>query len=125
MKTPTLLGIFIVGLSFIGIIIASFRLTLLFPDELETIYLEFFIIWLAGLFGGIGLGYGNRENFGFSENNVSTILGGIGLVTSFVISVLMFIFNTHPVSGVLLAFISSIIAAFGVYMVVISTQESY
>ncbi|MFX0122295.1 MAG: hypothetical protein ACFFAE_01560 [Candidatus Hodarchaeota archaeon] len=119
MKTPTLIGtlIFMISLM-IAIIIAL-------PPYPETPYLELFLIWFGGIIGGIGLGYGNRESFGFDEGNTATVVGGLGLGWSILISFLLYYYNLQPIDRVVLSFISSLIAIFGLYMVIVSTQESY
>lgn len=118
MKTPTLIGtlIFVISLM-IAIIIAL-------PPQ-ETAYIELFLIWFGGVVGGIGLGYGNRESFGFDEGNNATILGGLGLGWSILISFLMYYYQYPPIDRVLVSFVSSLVAILGLYMVIVSTQESY
>jgi len=125
MKTPTLIGTLIFGSSFLVVAIAAIRLDFLITDLPETQYFELFFIWLAGIIAGIGIGYGNRESFGYNEGNTATIIGGLGLVGSMVISVWMFIMESPPLPGVIIAFIGAVLAVIGLYIVVVSTQETY
>jgi len=118
MKTPTLIGtlIFVISLM-IAIIIAL-------PPQ-DTPYIELFLIWFGGVVGGIGLGYGNRESFGFDEGNNATIVGGLGLGWSILVSFLMYYYQYPPVDRVILSFVSSLVAIIGLYMVIVSTQEKF
>ncbi len=125
MKTPTLIGTIIFGISFLIIAIATFRIDFLFPTLEENQYFELFFIWIAGIVGGIGLGYGNRESFGYGNNNAATIIGGLGFIGTIVLSVLMIIYETPPIEGIGVAFVSAILAIIGLYMVAVSTQDSF
>ncbi|MFX0184508.1 MAG: hypothetical protein ACFE95_15605 [Candidatus Hodarchaeota archaeon] len=125
MKTPTLIGTLIFVISFLVVAIAAVQLGVLVPDLAGQQYFELFFIWIAGVVGGIGLGYGSRESFGYSENTNATIVGGIGLGASIIIAVWMLITGTPPLEGIILAFVSAILAIIGLYMTVVSTQESY
>ena len=119
MKTPTLIGtlIFMISLM-IAIIIAL-------PPYPQTPYLELFLIWFGGVVGGIGLGYGNRQSFGFDEGNNATIVGGLGLGWSILVSFLLYYYQFQPLNTVVISFVSSLVAILGLYMVIVSTQESY
>ncbi|WP_455142012.1 hypothetical protein [Candidatus Hodarchaeum mangrovi] len=125
MKTPTLIGTLIFGSSFLIVAIAAIRLDFILTDLPETQYFELFFIWIAGIIGGIGIGYGNRESYGYNEGNTATIIGGLGLVGSMIITVWMFIMESPPLLGVIIAFISAVLAVIGLYIVVVSTQETY
>ncbi|MFX0051067.1 MAG: hypothetical protein ACFFAJ_14805 [Candidatus Hodarchaeota archaeon] len=125
MKTPTLIGTIIFVISFLVVAIAAIRLDVFVPAEAGKQYFELFFIWISGVVGGIGLGYGSRESFGYSENSNATIIGGIGLGASLIIAVWMFIMETPPLAGIILAFVGAILAIIGLYMTVVSTQESY
>ncbi|MHA1214294.1 MAG: hypothetical protein ACTSR2_09295 [Candidatus Hodarchaeales archaeon] len=125
MKTPALIGTLIFGSSLLVVAIAALRLDFIFKDLAKQEYFELFFIWLSGIVGGIGLGYGSRESFGYNDGNTATIIGGLGLVGSMVISVWMFVMGSPPLPGVLIAFIGAILAIIGLYMVTVSTQESY
>ncbi|MFX0171666.1 MAG: hypothetical protein ACFE9L_07080 [Candidatus Hodarchaeota archaeon] len=125
MKTPTLIGTIIFVISFLVVAIAAIRLDVFVPAESGKQYFELFFIWISGVVGGIGLGYGSRESFGYSENSNATIIGGIGLGASLIIAVWMFIMETPPLPGIILAFVGAILAIIGLYMTVVSTQESY
>ncbi len=119
MKTPTLLGTLIFVISLLIAVVISF------PPPGQTAYAELFLIWIGGVVGGIGLGYGNRDSFGFDEGNGATVVGGLGLGLSIVVSFLLY-FYEHPASDrVIIAFVGSLIAILGLYMVVVSSQESY
>ncbi|UCE13664.1 MAG: hypothetical protein JSV04_00475 [Candidatus Heimdallarchaeota archaeon] len=130
MKTPTLIGAIIFMISLMIAIIAILRLDFIIQlleertvDEKQ--YFEFFFLWISGVIGGLGLGYGNRESsYGYSEGSTPTIIGGLGLGGVIVISVLMLISGT-PVPGIGVTFIAAILAILGLYMVAVSTQESY
>lgn len=119
MKTPTLIGTLIFVISLLIAVIISF------PPPGQTPYAELFLIWIGGVVGGIGLGYGNRESFGFDEGNSATVVGGLGLGLSIVVTFL-FYFYEHPASDrVIIAFIGSLVAILGLYILVVSSQESY
>lgn len=129
MKTPTLIGAIIFMISLMIAVIAILRLDFIIQllegravDEKQ--YFELFFLWISGVVGGLGLGYGSRESFGYSEGNTPTIIGGLGLGGVIVISVLMLISGT-PVQGIGATFIAAILAILGLYMVAVSTQESY
>ncbi|MFX1285405.1 MAG: hypothetical protein ACFFB5_17295 [Promethearchaeota archaeon] len=119
MKTPTLIGTLIFVISIMIAVITAL------PPQPETPYIELFLIWIGGIVGGIGLGYGNRESFGFDEGNSATIIGGLGLGWSILISFLMYYYGHPPFERVIISFVGSIVAIIGLYMVVVSTQESY
>ncbi len=125
MKTPTLIGTIILAISLLIAVIAIFRLDFLDQSLEQKEYFDLFFIWICGVVGGIGLGYGNRESFGYGEGNTGTIIGGLGLAGCIVISALMFIYENPPLQGVIITFISAILALIGLYMMVVSTQESY
>jgi len=125
MKTPTIIGTLIFVISILVVAIAAVQLEFLDPDLAGQQYFELFFIWIAGVVGGIGLGYGSRESFGYSEDTNATIIGGIGLGASIIIAVWMIITGTPPLQGIILAFVGAILAIIGLYMTVVSTQESY
>jgi multisubunit Na+/H+ antiporter MnhG subunit len=87
MKTPTIIGTLIFVISILVVAIAAVQLEFLDPDLAGQQYFELFFIWIAGVVGGIGLGYGSRESFGYSEDTNATIIGGIGLGASIIIAV--------------------------------------
>jgi len=118
-KTPTLIGTLIFVISIMIAVITAL------PPPPDPPYVELFIIWFGGLVGGIGLGYGNRESFGFDEGNNATIIGGLGLGWSILISFLMYYYEYPPFERVITSFVSALVAIVGLYMVVVSTQESY
>ncbi|MFX0013602.1 MAG: hypothetical protein ACFFB2_10665 [Promethearchaeota archaeon] len=119
MKTPTLIGTLIFVVSIMIAVITAL------PPAPEKAYLELFLIWIGGVVGGIGLGYGNRESFGFDEGNNATIIGGLGLGWSILVSFLMYYYGHPPLERVIISFIGSLVAIIGLYMLVVSTQESY
>ncbi len=119
MKTPTLIGTLIFVISIMIAVITAL------PPPPDPPYVVLFIIWFGGLVGGIGLGYGNRESFGFDEGNNATIIGGLGLGWSILISFLMYYYEYPPFERVITSFVSALVAIVGLYMVVVSTQESY
>ena len=125
MKTPTLIGTIIFGISLLVVAIAALRLDFLDPSLPTQEYFELFFIWIAGIVGGIGLGYGGRESYGYGEGNNATIIGGLGLTATIIISVWMFVQDTPPLMGVIVGFIGALLAIVGLYMMVVSTQESY
>ncbi|MHA2246271.1 MAG: hypothetical protein ACXADY_15000 [Candidatus Hodarchaeales archaeon] len=120
MKTPTLIGTLIFVISLLIAFISAL------PPGGEVPYAELFLIWIGGVVGGIGLGYGNRDSFGFDEGNGATVVGGLGLGLSIVVTFL-FYFYEHPADSnrVIMTFIGSLVAILGLYMVVVSSQESY
>ena len=119
MKTPTLLGTLIFVISLLIAVVISF------PPPGQTPYAELFLIWIGGVIGGIGLGYGNRESFGFDEGNSATVIGGLGIGLSIVVSFVIFYYE-HPASDrVIIALIGSFVALIGLYMLAVSSQEKY
>ncbi len=135
MKTPTLIGAIIFVISLMVAVIAILRLDFVVQllegeaaaqeTQYQREYFELFFIWICGVVGGLGLGYGSREGFGYDESNAPTIIGGLGLGGVIVIPVLMLVQGTPPVQGVGATFISAIFAIIGLYMTAVSTQESY
>ncbi|MFX0086982.1 MAG: hypothetical protein ACFFAU_15095 [Candidatus Hodarchaeota archaeon] len=124
MKTPTLIGTIIFMISLLITALAAIELSFFFPEFSEP-YFELFFIWIAGVVGGLGLGYGNRESYGYSEGNNATIIGGLGLAGTMALAVWMLVQGSTPLPGVVMAFIGAILAIVGLYMIVVSTQESY
>ncbi|MHA1977275.1 MAG: hypothetical protein ACW98F_14545 [Candidatus Hodarchaeales archaeon] len=125
MKTPTLIGTIIFGLSILVTAIAAFRLDFIVTDDIRTEYFELFFIWIAGIVGGFGMGYGSRESFGYNEGNNATIIGGMGFIVSVILAIWMLINDYPPVLGIAIAFIGAILAIIGLYIVIVSTQERY
>ncbi|MHA2173938.1 MAG: hypothetical protein ACXAB2_05745 [Candidatus Hodarchaeales archaeon] len=125
MKTPTLVGTIIFGISLLVTAIAVFRLDIFLTGEERIEYFELFFIWIAGVVGGLGMGYGSRESFGYSDGNSSTIIGGLGFVGSFVLAVWMLVNDYPPVLGIVVALVGAILALIGLYIVAVSTQETY
>jgi hypothetical protein len=124
-KTPTLIGTIIFMFSLLATALAVVELSTFFTDLPDNQYFELFFIWIAGVVGGLGLGYGNRESYGYSEGNNATIIGGLGLAGTMVLAVWMLVQETTPVPGIVIAFIGAILAIIGLYMIVVSTQETY
>ncbi|MHA2074586.1 MAG: hypothetical protein ACW97X_08200, partial [Candidatus Hodarchaeales archaeon] len=85
MKTPTLIGTIIFMFSLLATALAVVELSTFFTDLPDNQYFELFFIWIAGVVGGLGLGYGNRESYGYSEGNNATIIGGLGLAGTMVL----------------------------------------
>jgi len=125
MKTPTLLGTIIFGFSILVTAIGALRLDFIITDLLRTEYFELFFIWVTGVIGGIGMGYGSRESFGYNEGNNATIIGGLGFVGSIIIAIWMMVNGSPPLEGVIIALLGAILALIGLYVVVVSTQETY
>ena len=124
-KTPTLIGTIIFMFSLLATALAAVQLSSFFTDIPEKQYFELFFLWIAGVVGGLGLGYGNRESYGYSEGNNATIVGGLGLAGTMVLAVWMLVEKTTPVQGIVIAFIGAILAMIGLYMITVSTQETY
>lgn len=124
MKTPTLVGTIIFGFSILVTAIAAFRLDFIVTGP-RTEYFELFFIWIAGIVGGFGMGYGSRESFGYSEGNNATIIGGMGFIVSVILAIWMLINDYPPMMGITIAFIGAILALIGLYVVIVSTQETY
>jgi hypothetical protein len=124
-KTPTLIGTIIFMFSLLATALAVVELSTFFTDLPDNQYFELFFVWIAGVVGGLGLGYGNRESYGYSEGNNATIIGGLGLAGTMVLAVWMLVQETTPVPGIVIAFIGAILAIIGLYMIVVSTQETY
>jgi hypothetical protein len=125
MKTPTLVGTIIFGFSILVTAIAALRLDFIATDLPRTEYFELFFIWVAGVVGGLGMGYGSRESFGYNEGNNATIIGGLGFVGSIILAIWMLVNEYPPFMGILVAFIGAVLALIGLYIVVVSTQETY
>ncbi len=125
MKTPTLLGTIVFGFSILITAIAVFRLDFILTSEPRDEYFELSFIWIAGIIGGFGMGYGSRESFGYNEGNNATIIGGMGFIVSVILAIWMMINETPPLMGIAIAFVGSILALIGLYIVIVSTQESY
>jgi hypothetical protein len=125
MKTPTLVGTIIFGISILITAIAVFRLDIFLAGDERIEYFELFFIWIAGVIGGLGMGYGSRESFGYSDGNSSTIIGGLGFIGSFLIAVWMLVNDYPPLMGIGIALVGAILALIGLYIVAISTQETY
>ncbi|PWI49164.1 hypothetical protein CEE45_03225 [Candidatus Heimdallarchaeota archaeon B3_Heim] len=125
MKTPTLLGTIIFGFSILVTAIAVFRLDFIVTADARTEYFELFFIWIAGIVGGLGMGYGSRESFGYNEGNNATIIGGLGFIVSVILAIWMMINDSPPFVGIAIAFVGAILALIGLYIVVVSTQETY
>ncbi len=121
MKTPTLIGTLIFVISIMIAVVTALPP----PQYNESPYIELFLIWIGGVVGGIGLGYGNRESFGFDDGNSATIIGGLGLGWSILVSFLMYFYNYPPFERVIIALIGSFVAIIGLYMLVVSSQEKY
>ncbi len=125
MKTPTLIGTIIFMFSLLATALAAVQLSSFFTDIPEKQYFELFFVWISGVVGGLGLGYGNRESYGYSEGNNATIIGGLGLAGTMVLAVWMLVQGSPPVEGIVIAFIGAILAMIGLYMITVSTQETY
>lgn len=124
-KTPTLIGTIIFMFSLLATALAAVQLFSFFTDIPEKQYFELFFVWIAGVVGGLGLGYGNRESYGYNEGNNATIIGGLGLAGTMVLAVWMLVQGSPPVEGIVIAFIGAILAMIGLYMITVSTQETY
>lgn len=125
MKTPTLLGTIIFMISLLITALAAIQLSSFFPD-ISGQYFEVFFLWILGIVGGVGLGYGNRESYGgYDSGSNATIVGGIGLAGSMGLAVWMLVSKTPPMVAVVIGFVASILAIIGCYMIVVSTQETY
>ena len=125
MKTPTLVGTIIFGFSLLVTAIAALRLDFILGTDVRAEYFELFFIWAAGIIGGLGIGYGSRESFGYNEGNNATIIGGLGFIGSIIIAIWMMV-NAHPpFAGIIIALVGAILALIGLYIVVVSTQERY
>ena len=125
MKTPTFIGTIIFGFSILVTAIAALRLDFIITDLPRTEYFELFFVWVAGVIGGIGMGYGSRESFGYNEGNNATIIGGLGFIGSIILAVWMIFSEYPPFFGILIALLGAILALIGLYVVVVSTQETY
>lgn len=125
MKTPTLLGTIIFMISLLITALAAIQLSSFFPD-ISGQYFEVFFLWILGIVGGFGLGYGNRESYGgYDSGSNATIVGGIGLAGSMGLAVWMLVQGSPPMVAVVIGFVASILAIIGCYMIVVSTQETY
>jgi len=125
MKTPTLLGTIIFMISLLITALAAIQLSSFFPD-ISGQYFEVFFLWILGIVGGVGLGYGNRESYGgYDSGSNATIVGGIGLAGSMGLAVWMLVQGSPPMVAVVIGFVASILAIIGCYMIVVSTQETY
>ena len=59
------------------------------------------------------------------KGNNATIIGGLGFVGSIILAIWMFVNDYPPFFGILIALVGAILALIGLYVVVISTQETY
>jgi hypothetical protein len=125
MKTPTLVGTIIFGFSLLVTAIAALRLDFILGTDVRVEYFELFFIWAAGIVGGLGIGYGSRESFGYNEGNNATIIGGLGFIGSIIIAIWMMVNEHPPFAGIIIALVGAILALIGLYIVVVSTQERY
>lgn len=125
MKLPTLIGTIIFGFSILVTAIAALRLDFLLTSEPRTEYFELFFIWIAGIVGGLGMGYGSRESYGYNEGNNATIIGGLGFIGSIIIAIWMMVDGQTPFPGIVIALVGAIMALIGLYIVVVSTQERF
>ena len=125
MKTPTLVGTIIFGFSLLVTAIAALRLDFIIGTDVRVEYFELFFIWAAGIIGGLGIGYGSRESFGYNEGNNATIIGGLGFIGSIILAIWMMVNEYPPFAGIIIALVGSILALIGLYVVVVSTQERY
>lgn len=124
-KTPTFIGTMIFAVSMLAVLIPTFRLDFLDANVGTGTYFELLLIWIAGIVGGLGMGYGSRESYGYGEGNNATIIGGLGLGAAFILVAWFIINETVPLMGVLVAAGSALLAIVGLYMVAVSTQEKY
>jgi hypothetical protein len=124
-RQATFIGTIIFGVSFLAALIPALRLDFLDPNVVPREYFELFLIWITGIVGGLGMGYGSRESYGYGEGNNATIIGGLGLGAGFILVAWFIINDTAPLIGILVAAGSALLAIIGLYMVAVSTQDQY
>lgn len=125
-RTPTFIGTLIFAVSFLVVLIPALQMPILDPNIVGTpAYFELFLVWIAGIIGGLGMGYGSRESYGYGEGNNATIIGGLGLGAALILVAWFIINETAPIIGILAAAGSALLAIIGLYMVAVSTQEKY
>ncbi|MFX0113817.1 MAG: hypothetical protein ACFFB3_04660 [Candidatus Hodarchaeota archaeon] len=126
MKTPTLIGSFILGLSFFVEALAIFELVTvadLFgldaPSEKDRF--ELIWIWIFGVIAGVGLGMGLGPAHGYSSEETSdwTIIGGVAAAGVIGISLWLVITNSDALA-IILAFIAALMAMGGLVLAIAS-----
>ncbi|MHA2233031.1 MAG: hypothetical protein ACXAB4_11115 [Candidatus Hodarchaeales archaeon] len=126
MKTPTLIGSFILGLSFFIEALAVFELVTvadIFGMDAPSDKNRFELIWIwaFGLVAGVGLGMGLGPSTGYSSDETSdwTIVGGVSAAGVIGISLWLVITNSDSL-GIGLAFFAAVMALVGLLLAIAS-----
>lgn len=125
MKTPTLIGSFIFGLSFFVEALAVFELVTVaelfgMDPPSEKTRFELIWIWAFGMVAGVGLGMGLGPALGYTSDETSdwTIVGGVAAAGVIGVS-LWLIMDSDPL-GVGIAFLAAIMALGGLLLAIAS-----
>jgi hypothetical protein len=126
LKTPTLIGSFIFGLSFFVEALAVFELVTvaeLFGMDApsEKTRFELIWIWAFGIVAGVGLGMGLGPAHGYASDETSdwTIVGGVAAAGVIGISLWLLITESDPL-GIGMAFLAAIMALGGLLLAIAS-----
>ena len=137
MKISEFVGGFISGISFLFITLGVIFLVKIQPDLSpdqdiwKNLYLELWIPYIAAIIAGLGLGFGLKsDESGFSLSfsldigeQWPTLIGAMALAVVFGTTFLLLLSGT-PQLALFLEIIASLLATFGI-MVVIVSWESY
>jgi hypothetical protein len=126
LKTPTLIGSFIFGLSFFVEALAIFELVTvaeLFGMDAPSDKTRFELIWIwaFGVISGVGLGMGLGPSHGYSSDETSdwTIVGGVAAAGVIGVSLWLLITESDPL-GLGMAFLAAIMALGGLLLAIAS-----
>ncbi|MFX0094057.1 MAG: hypothetical protein ACFFBD_20130 [Candidatus Hodarchaeota archaeon] len=126
MKTPTLLGGILFGLSFLGEAIAIFLL-----DRVSTyppaIYPQLALPFISGIVSGLGIGLAIRTGslgWGEDDNSLYTLIGGIGFAGIIVFAVIFYLLET-PLMGIIISAGSGVLALIGLVLGLASYEGGY
>lgn len=126
LKTPTLIGGIIFGLSFLGEAIAIFML-----DRVSTyppdIYPQLALPFICGIISGLGIGLAIRSgSFGWGEddNSLFTLVGGVGFAGIIVFSVIFYLLETPPI-GIIISTVAAIMALIGLIFGLASYESDF
>ena len=126
MRSPTLIGSFIFGMSFFVEALAVFQLATVaelfgMEDLNDLTRFELIWIWLFGVIAGLGLGLGIGTSDAYSSEGTSdwTIIGGVAAAGVIGVSMWLLMSDTEPF-GIASAFIAAVMAIFGLIFAIVS-----
>lgn len=130
LKTATLIGSFVLGLSFFVEALAVFELVTVaeifgMDPPSDNNRFELIWIWVFGLVAGIGLGMGLGPSTGYSSDETSdwTIVGGVSAAGVIGISLWLVITDSDGL-GIGIAFIAALMALGGLLLAIASYGSS-